>query len=70
MAGVADPSATSTAGRAGAAWTSSQPDWSARATSASRCLSAEVLEEHMREKPMQIKISAAYDGVPPRKDGQ
>ena len=33
-------------------------------------LSAEVLEEHMREKPMRIKIPVAYDGVPPRKDGR
>src|SRR5258708_24741790 len=33
-------------------------------------LSAEVLEEHTREKPMRIKIPVAYDGVPPRKDGQ
>ena len=29
-------------------------------------LSAEVLEEHTREKPMRIKIPVAYDGVPPR----
>jgi hypothetical protein len=33
-------------------------------------LSAEVLEEHTREKPMRINIPVAYDGVPPRKDGQ
>jgi citrate synthase len=33
-------------------------------------LSAEVLEEHTREKPMRIKIPVTYDGVPPRKDGQ
>jgi citrate synthase len=33
-------------------------------------LSAEVLEEHTREKPMRIKIPVAYDGVAPRKDGQ
>jgi citrate synthase len=33
-------------------------------------LSAEVLEEHTREKPMRIKIPVAYDGVPPRKDGR
>jgi len=33
-------------------------------------LSAEVLEEHTREKPMRIKIPVAYDGVPPRKNGQ
>jgi citrate synthase len=32
-------------------------------------LSAEVLEEHTREKPMRIKIPVAYDGVAPRKDG-
>jgi citrate synthase len=32
-------------------------------------LSAEVLEEHTREKPMRIKIPVAYDGVPPREDG-
>ena len=31
-------------------------------------LSAEVLEEYTREKPMRIKIPVAYDGVPPRKD--
>jgi citrate synthase len=29
-------------------------------------LSAEVLEEYTREKPMRIKIPVAYDGVPPR----
>ena len=33
-------------------------------------LSAEVLEEHMREKPMRINIPVAYDGVAPRKDGR
>jgi citrate synthase len=33
-------------------------------------LSAEVLEEYTREKPMRIKIPVAYDGVAPRKDGQ
>jgi citrate synthase len=33
-------------------------------------LSAEVLEEYTREKPMRIKIPVAYDGVPPRKNGQ
>ena len=33
-------------------------------------LSAEVLEEHTREKTMRIKIPVAYDGVPPRKNGQ
>src|SRR6266487_4606673 len=33
-------------------------------------LSAEVLEEYTREKPMRIKIPVTYDGVPPRKDGQ
>jgi citrate synthase len=32
-------------------------------------LSAEVLEEYTREKPMRIKIPVAYDGVPPREDG-
>jgi len=31
-------------------------------------ISAEVLEEHTREKPMRIKIPVAYDGVPPRED--
>jgi citrate synthase len=31
-------------------------------------LSAEVLEEHTREKPMRITIPVAYDGVPPRED--
>src|SRR5580765_4878441 len=31
-------------------------------------LSAEVLEEYTREKPMRIKIPVAYDGVPPRED--
>jgi citrate synthase len=29
-------------------------------------ISAEVLEEYTREKPMRIKIPVAYDGVPPR----
>jgi citrate synthase len=33
-------------------------------------LSAEVLEEYTREKPMRIRIPVAYDGVPPRKDSQ
>ena len=33
-------------------------------------LSAEVLEEYTREKPMRIKIPVAYDGVPPLKDGR
>jgi citrate synthase len=28
-------------------------------------LSAEVLEEHSREKPMRIRIPVTYDGVPP-----
>jgi citrate synthase len=28
-------------------------------------LSAEVLEEHSREKPMRIRIPVVYDGVPP-----
>jgi citrate synthase len=32
-------------------------------------LSAEVLEEHTREKPMRIKIPVEYDGVPAAKDG-
>jgi len=31
-------------------------------------LSAEVLEEHLREKPMRIKIPVEYDGVPPVED--
>ena len=31
-------------------------------------LSAEVLEEHTREKPMRIRIPVTYDGVPPRED--
>jgi citrate synthase len=31
-------------------------------------LSAEVLEEHTREKPMRITIPVAYDGVPPREN--
>jgi citrate synthase len=33
-------------------------------------ISAEVLEEHTREKAMRIKIPVQYDGVPPVKDGQ
>jgi citrate synthase len=33
-------------------------------------LSAEVLEEYTREKPMRIKVPVQYDGVPPVKDGQ
>ena len=33
-------------------------------------LSAEVLEESTREKPMRIKIPVAYDGVPPRENGR
>ena len=33
-------------------------------------LSAEVLEEYTREKPMRIKIPVAYDGVPPRQNGR
>ena len=28
-------------------------------------ISAEVLEEHLREKPMRIRIPVEYDGVPP-----
>ena len=32
-------------------------------------LSAEVLEEYTREKPMRIKIPVTYDGVPPRQNG-
>ena len=32
-------------------------------------LSAEVLEEHTREKPMRINIPVQYDGVPPRRNG-
>jgi len=32
-------------------------------------LSAEVLEEYTREKPMRIKIPVAYDGVPPHENG-
>jgi len=32
-------------------------------------LSAEVLEEYTREKPMRIKIPVEYDGVPPRQNG-
>ena len=33
-------------------------------------LSAEVLEEYTREKPMRITIPVAYDGVPPRENGR
>jgi citrate synthase len=33
-------------------------------------LSAEVLEEYTREKPMRIRIPVEYDGVPPRQNGQ
>ena len=33
-------------------------------------LSAEVLEEYVREKPMRIMIPVEYDGVPPVKNGQ
>ena len=33
-------------------------------------LSAEVLEEYTREKPMRIKIPVQYDGVPPVGNGQ
>ena len=33
-------------------------------------LSAEVLEEYTREKPMRINIPVEYDGVTPRRDGQ
>ncbi|HJZ78509.1 MAG TPA: citryl-CoA lyase [Vicinamibacterales bacterium] len=29
-------------------------------------ISAEVLEEHLREKPMRIRIPVAYDGEPPQ----
>ena len=32
-------------------------------------LSAEVLEEYTREKPMRIKIPVQYDGVPPKQNG-
>jgi citrate synthase len=32
-------------------------------------LSAEVLEEYTREKPMRIRIPVAYDGVPPLRNG-
>ena len=32
-------------------------------------LSAEVLEEYTREKPMRIKIPVQYDGVPPKHNG-
>jgi citrate synthase len=33
-------------------------------------LSAEVLEEYTREKPMRIKFDVEYDGVGPRQNGQ
>jgi citrate synthase len=33
-------------------------------------LSAEVLEEYAREKPMRIKVPVQYDGVPPLTNGQ
>ena len=33
-------------------------------------LSAEVLEEHTREKAMRFKFPVQYDGVPPVKDGR
>jgi citrate synthase len=33
-------------------------------------VSAEVLEEYTREKPMRIKIPVDYDGVPPRENGR
>jgi citrate synthase len=33
-------------------------------------LSAEVLEEYSREKPMRITFDVEYDGVPPRQNGQ
>lgn len=33
-------------------------------------LSAEVLEEYTREKPMRIKIPVAYDGEPPKDNGR
>jgi citrate synthase len=33
-------------------------------------LSAEVLEEYSREKPMRIKFDVEYDGVPPRQNGR
>jgi citrate synthase len=33
-------------------------------------LSAEVLEEYRREKPMRIKIPVQYDGVPPVENGR
>jgi citrate synthase len=32
-------------------------------------LSAEVLEEYVREKPMRITFPVAYDGAPPRRNG-
>ena len=32
-------------------------------------LSAEVLEEYTREKPMRIRIPVTYDGVPQAQDG-
>ena len=33
-------------------------------------LSAEVLEEYTREKPMRIKTPVAYDGEPPKENGR
>ena len=33
-------------------------------------LSAEVLEEYTREKPMRIKIPVTYDGVSPLRAGK
>jgi citrate synthase len=33
-------------------------------------VSAEVLEEYTREKPMRITIPVEYDGVPPRENGR
>jgi citrate synthase len=33
-------------------------------------LSAEVLEEYSREKPMRIRFDVEYDGVPPKQNGQ
>ena len=32
-------------------------------------ISAEVLEEYTREKPMRIKFPVEYDGAPPRENG-
>jgi citrate synthase len=32
-------------------------------------LTAQVMEEHTREKPMRIRIPVTYDGPPPRSDG-